>query len=388
MFKIAVAHSIELDSADAVAEVLAQCRKQLGDLKPQAGIMFAGIDHDFALVLKELIAVYPDMELIGCTTDGELSSVHGYTDDSITLMAFCSDELSFKAGAVDNISQDPVNTAKKGVDLVVSELQNKPTLCIVTPSGLTASADLMLEGLKISLGENFPIFGGMAGDQWNFKGTYQFYRDTVFTDALPFLLISGPLLYSCGIKTGWIPIGPKERVTKSVDRVVYDIGSDTALQFYKHYLGGDIGIGFSGAISEYPLAIFEDDSESFYLRASIFLDQDADNITFVGNVPEGSMVQIAHSTRDRIVEAADQSIRKSVEEYPGSEPLAALCFSCCARKQVLGTRVVEEYQAFKKSFPDLPVVGFYGYGEFGPLEANKPARFHNETFINVVIGLK
>lgn len=388
MFKVAVAHSVELDSADAIAEVLEQCRRQLGDLKPNASILFAGIDHDFTLLLKKVNAEYPEIELIGCTTDGELSSVHGYTDDSITLMVFCSDELSFNAGIADGISQDTVNTARNAVDSTVSRLLVEPTLCIVTPSGLTASADIMLDGLKLGLGETFPIFGGLAGDQWNFNCTYQFYHDAVFTDALPFLLISGPLLYSFAIETGWTPIGRKEQITKSDNRVVYEIGGDTALQFYNHYLGGDVWMGEAGAISEYPLAILEEDRESFYLRASIALDPGSSSITFVGNVPEGSLVQIAHSTRDEIVAAADKAISSSATGYSGTEPLAALCFSCCARKQVLGTRVIEEYQAIHKRFPDLPVAGFYGYGEFSPLAANRPTRFHNETFIILVMGLK
>ena len=59
MFKVAVAHSLELDSVDAVTEVLEQCREQLGNLNPQAGIMFAGIDHDFALILNEINRVNP-----------------------------------------------------------------------------------------------------------------------------------------------------------------------------------------------------------------------------------------------------------------------------------------------------------------------------------------
>ncbi len=388
MFKVAVAHSIELDSADAVADVLAQCREQLREMKPQAGILFAGIDHDFELILQEICAAYPEIELIGCTTDGELSSVHGYTDDSITLMAFVSDKLSFKAGIADKVSRDTVDTVKKAVDSTVSQLQSKPTICIITPSGLTASADIMLEGLKLSLGETFPVFGGLAGDQWHFDCTYQFYNNSLFTDALPYLFISGPLLYSSAVETGWTPIGRRERVTKSDNRVVYQIANDTALQFYNHYLGGDIWMGEAGAISEYPLAILEGYGNSFYLRASIALDPGSSSITFVGNVPEDSMVQIAHSTRDKIVEAADLAIRRSVKGYPGKEPLAALCFSCCARKQVLGTRVVEEYEAIKKSFPDLPVAGFYGYGEFAPLELHRPPRFHNETFIILVMGLR
>ena len=155
MFGVSVAHGLELDSADAVADVLEQCRRQFEGLSPWAALFFTGIDHDFALILKEINAAYPDIQLIGCTTDGELSSVHGYSDDSITLMVFCPEELSFAAGVADNVSRDTVSTVKKAVDSTVSHATTKPTIGIVTPTGLTASADIMPEGLKLSLGETF-----------------------------------------------------------------------------------------------------------------------------------------------------------------------------------------------------------------------------------------
>ena len=388
MLKVAIAHSLELDSQDAIEEVLEQCHEQLGDLKPNAGLLFTGIDHDFKLILDRINETYPGIELIGCTTDGELSSVHGYTDDSITLMLLCSDELYFKTGVADGISKETSVIIKKAANSVKLKLDQDPKLCITTPSGLTASGDLIVEGLQLSLGENFPIFGGTAGDQWRMKCTYQFYKNKVFTDAAPFLLIGGPLLFSFGVETGWIPIGKKAKVTKSDNNVVYGIDDITALDFYKHHLGEDIGTGEVAPVAEYPLAVFEKDNKSFYLRSCIILDRETGSLTFVGNVPQGSTIQITHSTRDKIVEAAKTSVNSSVTNYPGTKPSAALCFSCASRKQVLGTRVEEEYDAFKKNFPDLPVAGFYSYGEIGPLGMNKPARFHNETFFNLLIGVE
>ncbi len=388
MLKTAIAHSLELDSQDAVKEVLEQCHEQLGDLMPQAGILFTGIDHDFELILNKINEEYPGVELIGCTTDGELSSVHGYTDDSITLMLLCSDKLYFKTGVADGISKETAVIIKKAVDSVKLKLDQDPKLCITTPSGLTASGDYIVEGLRLSLGENFPIFGGTAADQFRMKCTYQFYKNKVFTDATPFLLIGGPLLYSFGIETGWIPIGKKAVVTRSDNNVVYKIEKDNALKFYKHHLGESIGLDDDDTIADYPLAVFEDDKESFYLRSPIIVDRETGSMTFVGNVPQGSTIQITHSTRDKIVDAAKTSVDSSVTGYPGTKPSVALCFSCASRKQVLGTRVEEEYDAFKKNFPDLPVVGFYTYGEIGPLKKDKPARFHNNTFFNLILGLE
>jgi DNA-binding response OmpR family regulator len=37
-------------------------------------MLFAGIDHDFAVVLQQINAQWPGITVIGCTTDGEMSS--------------------------------------------------------------------------------------------------------------------------------------------------------------------------------------------------------------------------------------------------------------------------------------------------------------------------
>ena len=387
MLKIAVAQSIELDTADALDEVFEQNNEKLGSLKPQAGILFVGIDHDFSLIIRKINERYPGIELIGCSTDGELSSVLGYTDDSITLMLFCSDQLQFKAGVAVGISKETSNLVKHEADSAKLQLGDVPSLCITTPSSLTASNDDIIKGLRLSLGKNFPIFGGAAGDQWRFKDTYQLCNKKVYTDAAPFLLIAGPLLYSFGIETGWIPIGKKALVTKSDSNVVYTIGKDSAIEFYQHHLGESISLSEGGNFAEYPLAVFEEDNDSYYLRSPIF-ESGVGSLRFPADVPQGSMVQITHSNRDKIVEATKISVNSSLVDYPGTKPMAALCFSCASRKQVLGTRVEEENDAFKKKFPDIPVAGFYTYGEIGPLKKDQPTKFHNETFFSLIIGIE
>ena len=164
MLEIAVAHSKELDSQDAVKDALKQCHEKLGDLKPQAGILYAGIDHNFELILRNIQEEYPEIELIGCTTDGEMSSVHGFAEDSIVLTLFCSDELHFKAGVADRISEDTIAYVKEAAEAATSSLGQEPKLCIATPSSLTVNGEDVMEGLQRCLGDTFPVFGGTAGD--------------------------------------------------------------------------------------------------------------------------------------------------------------------------------------------------------------------------------
>jgi hypothetical protein len=75
----------------------------------------------------------------------------------------------------------------------------------------------------------------------------------------------------------------------------------------------------------------------------------------------------------------------------GAIPRLVVMFSCVGRKLVLGRRIQEEVAAIKECFGEnVPLIGFYTYGEIGPVNKMKPgydmAKFHNETVVLWVIG--
>ena len=88
--KVTVSHSEDIDSADAIAEVLADSESQLAGTTPQAGMLIASIEHDFDVLQQAILARWPDLELIGCSGDGELSSAAGVAEDSVALMLFAT----------------------------------------------------------------------------------------------------------------------------------------------------------------------------------------------------------------------------------------------------------------------------------------------------------
>lgn len=164
MLKIAVGHSDGPDSLEAAHDVLEQCQTSLGGKKPQAGILFAAIDFDHQLILNCINEAFPDIELISGTTDGEVSSVLGFQQDSLTLMLFCSDEIEICAAVGRNVSQDPVAIAQQTIEASKLKLKTPPRLCIAILESLTTSASLVLQELKTALQE-VPIFGGATADQ-------------------------------------------------------------------------------------------------------------------------------------------------------------------------------------------------------------------------------
>jgi hypothetical protein len=82
MFKAFVGHSEDVLTQEAAGEVIGQIRESLAGAEPQAGILFCSIDFDHAALLTVIGTAFPTMELIGCTTDGELSSAMGFKEDS------------------------------------------------------------------------------------------------------------------------------------------------------------------------------------------------------------------------------------------------------------------------------------------------------------------
>jgi hypothetical protein len=297
-------------------------------------------------------------------------------------MVFCSDEITITAGIGQGVSKDAIAACHAAVQQASTAHKEEIQFCISLPESLTTSGGLILDSLKQTLGEQVPIFGGLTADQWRSQQTYQFFQTEVCSDAVPLLLFSGPILFSHGIASGWQPIGNPGRVTKAEKNVVYEIDGQPALAFYQRYLGA------LPPSSEYPLALFDVDSDRYYMRApSGIYDPTSGSITFFGDVPAQSIVQITETTHDDILSASQLSTLQALDNYPGQTPAAALFFSCASRRQILGRRTREEYKQAQQCLTQpLPSCGFYTNGEIAPLRQNGVTHFHNETFITLLLG--
>lgn len=383
---MAVGHSDDVDPEAAAEAIVAQCNQALEGAEPKAGLLFCTFDTDHEAVLARVRKGYPNIDLIGSTSSGEMSSVLGFREDSVTLALFASDVVDFTAGLGTELSVDIQAAAHQAAEQARRGTEKEPRLCITTPSIRIGDPSALLAHLHAEIGEGVEVFGGGAVAQTT-RGAgadaYQFFNDTVTQDTVPILLLSGPLSYSFGIDTGWKPVGPKARVTRASDGEVYEIDGEPALAFFERYLGP----GAEPAVAN-PLAVFEDDSEQFYLRAPIFHHRSSGSVRFAGGIPENATVQLTVAATDEIFEGTKSALSKALGAYPeGADPQAALVFSCAIRKFLLGTRTGTEVEMMREAFGNaMPICGFYSLGEIAPLESVGPARFHNETIVAILLG--
>jgi hypothetical protein len=383
MLKVAVGHSNDPDSEVAVLEVIEQCLAQLSeDTPPIAGLLLAAIDFEHQLILDRICDQFPNIALIGGTTDGEISSQLQFHQDSLVLTLFCSNDVQIQAGVGRHLSQDTLAGTLQSVTEAKGTNVQIPKLCLTIAEGMGYDCNAVVESLHQALGETFPVFGGATADQQRFDKSYQFFGREVLTDAVTVLLVYGDVKFSCGVAHGWQPIGKSAHLTKVGPNKVLEIDGDRALDLYDYYLKG------LKPSPEYPLAIFEEDGEQFYLRSPIGSDRETGEIEFLTNLPVNSKVQVASTSRDDVLVATQDSFKTALDRYPGpQDPEFALIFSCCTRRQILGTRTEEECQLINQLAPtNLSFMGFYTYGEIGPSETDGPVRLHHETFITLLLG--
>lgn len=378
--KMVVGHGTKLVFEDAVSQAISQCEELLGGKPAKAGIVYTSfMDVEYGVMLDAINRAFPGIRLIGGTTDGELSSHTGFSEQSVVLTLFSSDSVDFVASVGREYSSDPFGVAKAAADEAMAGADEAPRLCLAIPDGLTTIGSPVVESLRAAMGD-VPVFGGTAGDRFRLEKTYQFFDGEVVTDSVVLLFLYGPVVYSSGVSSGWTPIGKQHEIEGAEGNVVRKIGQWTALEFYEHYLGPNHEV-----YPQFPLAVHRDDR--FYLRDPLIFNEEDGSIAFVGTFPERCSVQVAEAGRDDLIEAVRDAIDDAMKGFPGSAPEAALIFSCCSRHIILGSRTKEEHGQVAESVDAaIPVSGFYTYGEIGPLVNGGPTEYHNDAFVLLLLG--
>jgi hypothetical protein len=384
---MAVGQTDELDGEFAAQDILSQCADALDGQEPQAGLLLASHDLDIEEFLSVITAAYPGVDLVGCSTIAPMSSVADYVEGSTTLTLFASDVLDFTVGLGTDVAAGAGSAARQAVEDATRKTDKPPALLIVTPTVEQFDPTAVTVEIGEVLGPTVPVIGGGAAPDFPIAmpwlGGVQFYGNQVLTNSLPVLLISGPLKVSVGVAHGWSPVGKTAVVTRSDDYTVYEIDGEPILDFYHRYLG----VGSEPAIAN-PLAILDDDTGRYYLRAPMQYNESDGSATFFGSIPQGATVQLAMATTDEILSGTEASVAEAVAGFPrGSMPEAALIASCAVRNFLLGTRTSGEIERIRTGLDrGLPVSGFYAFGEIAPLGVNSTPSFHNETCVTVLIG--
>ncbi|MDR3569968.1 MAG: FIST N-terminal domain-containing protein [Syntrophobacteraceae bacterium] len=358
----------------------------LGD-KPGAVWLFASPGKGLRGLLAGIADTVETENIIGCTTDGEISC-SGFGTGSAVLGGIATDRIEFHVASAKGIGDNSEAAGKK----LAEKLPGSVRYVQAFSDGLTGDGCGILRGMMSVLGDSMPICGGAAADGIRFQETRQFCGREFLTDSVVGIGFSGDIKVGAGVRSGWSPIGIARKVTRSRKQIVYELDGQPALEVYSRLFGKHaenlpmVGI-------EYPLGLvdcsqaLDDPDYNVVLRASVSINDRDGSIRFAGEIPEGAMVRLTCGDLKCTLEAAGRAAKMALQDLGDCTPAMVFFFSCMARRTLLGRRTEEEVEKVRlEAGADVPILGFYSYGEFCPAKRGRPSLLHNETATVSILG--
>ena len=384
VLRVAVGQCEGGDAAAVAGAVIEACREQLAGARPLAGLLYVAAALEPEPLLRAVHAAFPGIVLVGGTTAGDLSSALGFSEDSVTLMLFAGEALRFTAGCGERLGDDPAAAVRAALATMQAHEHGgarPPVLCVALLDPSPGVSEAAVRALAEALPETAIVGGALAYPWGGAGGISMFFGDRALVDAVVLLGFHGPLRCSLQVHNGYRPVGPRQVVTAGQGRLVARIGERSALGFHQHYLGEHLRPAF-----EFPLAVFTEGEERFYLRVPQLYDESAGTVRYSTEVPVGAQVQLTEYVRSEMLAGAEAAIAEAAAGLEGP-PAFALVFSCASRKQVFGTQIAREDALVRARLRGAPYVGFYAFGEVAPLHRGGRPYYHNATMITAVLAV-
>lgn len=396
MIKSGVGFSTDLnDSKKAGEEACKKAIEQLGE-EPNFVLVFASSLFKQDEIVAGVKQAAPNALMVGCSDAGEIVT-SGPMTKGVVVMAVASDEIEFIVGMGDGVGADSTLAGKKAAEDLLKKLGGKkPVLVISILEGLTGNGAAIVRGMQQVLGEHFPIIGGSAGDDFAFKKTFEYFDGKAVNDMAIAVGLVGNFSWGMGVRHGWEPIGLPMKVTKSEGAVLKELDGKPALKIYEDVFGTKAEDLVKNPLAwlayTYPLGMSIEGSSELLIRDVVIANEKGE-ITCAAEIPEGSEIRLMLGDPEKAIKAAKEVAESALAQLNGTKPKAIFIFNCIARFKLLTEgRIGEEIAAVQEVLgKDVPLIGFYTYGEQAPIGGNiDPAvchsAFHNETMALLVLG--
>lgn len=346
----------------------------LGDADPvQLVLVFASpdcISHDDAFSF--LKTRFPNAHIVGGSSAGNVLGVTSSDDDIVaTAVSFASARVDVRILDIDaaDVSERLTLAVR---ELVRDDLRHVLAFC----DGLNVNGSKVADALTINA--SFPVTGGLMGDNGRFEKTYVIADGRPQTNRIVLVGLYGDALrIGYGCFAGWEEFGIDRVITKSSGNVVYEIDGKPALALYKSYLG-DFADELPRSGLRFPLSIKNQDGTTV-IRTLLSVDEDAQSLTFAGDVPEGATTLLMKGNVDQIISGAEVAAKDA--RIDTAAPGLAVVISCVGRRFLMDQLADEELDVVRETLGDhFALTGFYSYGELSPFNREHwRCQLHNQT---------
>jgi hypothetical protein len=361
-----------------------------GDIRtPDFVFMFASVGYNQKVLIDTVNRTSGGAPLSGCSGEGIISQ--GDADESnfsVATMVIQSDELVFTNTYATGLKQNSGSCGEKIARDLTGGVTDETIGMFVFADGLTFNFDRFRDGLEenLKLDRFIPMFGGASGDNWEMKRTYQYCNSHVLSDGVVCTLMSGNAHIAWVVSHGCVPIGAEHEITRCEGNTIYEIDSLPVLEVFKDYLDEEEIDNWSRAVVNLCLGFRApatmEDYDEYLIRFMPTKDDQKGCITISTEAENGTRFSMTRRDQEKIADGV-RSAASRIKKAIGSQPIKMVFhFDCAGRGKVVfrdqqRNQLLKELQ--EKVGGSIPWIGFYTYGEIGPV--GNQNHFHNYTAI-------
>jgi hypothetical protein len=355
--KIVKGLSSNNDSLVAISEATSTWNES-----PNIIFLFCSVKYDSTIVLNYLRGAFPNSQIAGCTTSGELLD-EKHLNGGLVVTGIHSPNTQWKVAVIENLKSlekshvsNVGNSLLKDLGTSLEELTQDNSFFITLIDGLSGKEEKVAE-FAAEFFEGIPMLGGSAGDDLGFSKTSVFANGKTFSNSAVVVLAKTTQKFQIIKHQHFLKSSESIVITKAdpENRVVYEIngypareGLSRVMNMNKSDLTGDTAF-------LKPLAFVS--QGDMYVR-SVQKINDDDSITFYCAIEEGMVLHLLNHSKMTSALSEDMNTISKSNKFS-----LMIGFNCILRSlEAASSKHYEELGSILSKHTST-FVGFDTYGE-------------------------
>jgi small ligand-binding sensory domain FIST len=374
MMHAGVGFSISNNPRVAAAEATRDAMRQAGLHHAAGALCFATTAHGaaFGLIVRTVAAEARTRDVAGCSAAGVIAAEREIeSGPAVSVMVFGGSSLDAKRFFVPSL-RGRAREAACEVASAVRPALGKNNLLYMFADTYNTEPDPLLETLEREL-PGVTVVGGGASEDGSIGETFQFCGDTVSSNAVSGMLLTGDFDFNIGASLACAPLGGTHQVTAVRDNILVELDGRRAFDVFAEAAGPlaeDLKRAIAFVFVGVPL-----DTHAVKLERGDYIVRN-----IVGASSDHGVLAIAHRPRlgDRIgfalrnAERSRDELKATLErmkERAAAPPAFGMYFDCVSRGASLYNIPDHDSAYIGRYLDHPPVAGFFTGFEIGPLGA-------------------
>jgi len=381
---VKVGASTQPGTTEALEEAL---RSLESPTAPKLVVALVAPHFDLPTIAEGLHQALPGTQVIGCTTSGEIAP-DGAMAHALVLWALGGDAISVTTGSGQGDDLGLRKAATEAAHCLDQLDQRANTVLMMLSDGLCGDQMDVVRGAYDVAAIDVPLVGGCAGDYLAMRRTRQIHGRRVMSQSVVAAAISSDRPLGIGVSHGWRPASEPMLVTGSKGNLLSSLEDKPALDVYLDFFNPPEAArtdqaAFADFAATHPIGIRRRDK--IEMRHITGFNLQTRELITVAEVPQGALAFLTEGDFDSVLDAAAQSCQSALAALDGGEAVGLFLFDCVSRRAVFTEdRVHEETDLITSSCGQVPMAGFYTYGEI--CRTKGAGGFHNQTLVTLAIG--